>query len=145
MSNTFKLVSREDPEKFGYFMDWDFDDNGHIIKVTGTEKLVQEVMKITMVERLDWGYGTVIHGLIGEKGDDQLTMGVIARSVIESLSLLRQLQMASSVRIPMTGNEVIAQAIAVQSRQVSETGYYLNVRVVTEAGQMQEISETVNF
>ena len=145
MSQTFKLVNRMDPERFGKYMDWNFSPEGSIEEITGKDKLGQELLKIIMCGRTPWGYGTLINQFVGLKNEGLLSQGAISREVLDAIAYLRGLQLQAGFGENMNDDEIISVAskVKVFSPPSDPTFYSADVEVMTEDDQTVSVREAV--
>lgn len=143
MSATFRLVSRKEDGKFGdNGMDFSFDNEGRIEKLTGTNKAEQETLKILFCAPTEWGYGCGIAGLVGAKYDNQIVRGAVTNFVLGSLASLMGFQAYASSFETMDPSEIIYEITRVYVSE-SPDGYNLELGIITSDAQGFSTSEKI--
>lgn len=115
--------------------------NGDFQKISGTEKLIQDILKIVMTPMggnpFFTYYGSLINGsMIGSALDFQFSSGIASdqlRSALETLQNLQRAQMASSQKV--TADELLAavQSVEVLRNPVDPRYFSIFITVLTKA------------
>ena len=123
--------------------DIDFDENGNMIMVEGPAYVEQSVIKALHTKLKTWGYGSMLHDIIGSKNMDLVRAAAIysAKRCIEFVAWLQHQHAALQEMEP---EELLAEGIQVAVKpNRSNSQIILETVLRTDDGKDHEVSTSV--
>ena len=141
MLKTIKLKSI-DHDGLGYGDgDWEVDSNGNLKYLEGPQAVEQNVVKMIHTRLQSWGYGTVLHDLIGSK-NKSATVAAALYSAKKGLEFLAWIQARHTQLQAMELSERLGKELRVIA-EPSDQSIILTATIETADGAGQEVGAVV--
>jgi len=144
MLKSVKLVS-VGHEGLGYGdADWNFDANGNLETIQGKEAVVQNVVKMIHTELQPWGYGTVLHDLIGQK-NTSIARAMAIYTVKRGLAFLAWIRDQHTSIQAMENEERLKRELSVIADPVvpSDQRMYIRCKIETADNTASDVNTEI--